>query len=109
MKDQISAGLLQARVAEFVRAHDLETSVACRLLDLVSEIGELSKEVLKSTSYGRSAFGKAANWEAELGDALFSLICLANSTGVDLDAALSVVIAKYELRLRTTNEAGSGR
>lgn len=33
----------QIRVIEFVKEHQLEASVEARLLDLVSEVGELSK------------------------------------------------------------------
>lgn len=40
----------QERVANFVRRHDLETAVEYRLLDLASEVGELAKDALKSSS-----------------------------------------------------------
>ncbi len=43
----------QAVVAEFVRAHGLETDGWVRFLDLVSELGELSKELLKVSDYGK--------------------------------------------------------
>ena len=100
---------LQKRVAEFVEAYGLETDIAHRLLDLVSEIGEVSKEVLKATKYGKAAFQRDENWELELGDALFSLVCLANATGVDLEAALLRVLTKYQSRIEKTRDAGSGR
>ena len=100
---------LQKRVAAFVTVHGLETDVAFRLLDLVSEIGEVSKELLKSTQYGQTAFEKSEDWEEELGDALFSLICVANATGVDLEMALLRVLAKYQNRIEETRDAGSGR
>ena len=100
---------LQKRVAEFVEAKGLDTDVAHRVLDLVSEIGEVSKEVLKSTQYGMAGFQKSENWEEELGDALFSLICVANATGVDLEEALSKVLTKYQNRIKWKKDAGSGR
>ena len=37
----------QNRVARFVEEYDLEAGVEIRLLDLISEIGEVAKEVLK--------------------------------------------------------------
>lgn len=98
----------QHTIATFVHAHDLETDVASRVLDLVSEIGEVSKELLKGTSYGKIAFQPTDNWESELGDALFSLICVANATGVDLGEALKGVLEKYQKRLAETDDAGSG-
>ena len=50
----------QRRVAEFVHAHDLSAGVETRLLDLVSELGELAKEGLKGTDYGSVAILAAA-------------------------------------------------
>ena len=99
---------IQTRVAELVQEHGLETDVASPLLDLVSEIGEVAKEVLKATGYGKSAFIPTAEWEQELGDALFALICVANTTGIDLDKALSGVLEKYRVRLQKKQDAGSG-
>ena len=100
---------MQRKVAEFVQAHGLGTDVAFCLLDLVSEIGEASKELLKATQYGKSTFQTNEDWEQELGDALFSLICVANATDVDLDRALTKVLHKYQGRLDGTQDAGSGR
>jgi hypothetical protein len=43
----------------------LETDVAHRVLDLTSEIGEVAKEVLTSTRYGKTRFKKSESWEVE--------------------------------------------
>ncbi|MBM3948711.1 MAG: hypothetical protein FJ312_05630, partial [SAR202 cluster bacterium] len=48
-------------------------------------------------------------WGSEMGDVLYSLVCLANATGTDLGAALRDAMAKYEARLATKGDAGSGR
>lgn len=61
-------------------------------------MGELAKEVLKGTNYGKSVFAEDDKWSLELGDVLFSLICLANTTGVDLREGLNMVLDKYEKR-----------
>lgn len=99
----------QQMAAGFVVEHGIEAPVQARLLDLSSEVGELSKEYLKSTNYGREPFGEPPDgWEGELGDVFFSLVCLANSTGVDLEAALQRTLEKYEERLRRRGNAGSG-
>jgi len=100
---------LQKRVAAFVEANRLETDVAHRVLDLTSEVGEVAKEVLKSTRYGKTRFKKSENWESELGDILFSIICVANTTGVDLEKALGNALMKYRKRIRNTKDAGSGK
>lgn len=110
-EDPANASLpaLQERVARFVAEHHLETDVPNRLLDAVSELGELAKEVLKGSNYGRERFAPPPNWDAEMGDVLFSLICLANSTGVDLRAATEAALQKYERRKVASGRVGSGR
>lgn len=97
----------QRQVAEFVRLHDLETDVCHRLLDLVSELGEVAKENLKSSGYGKTAFRKSPGWDDEMGDVFFSLICVANSTQVDLSTALSQALAKYSRRMQAGKSPGS--
>lgn len=99
----------QKKVNEFVEKFDLETTVESRMLDLVSETGELSKEILKGTDYGKKPFEKTGEFESELADAFFSLICIANSTKTDMEAGLDSALAKYEKRLKEKGNAGSGR
>ncbi len=99
----------QETVATFVAKHHLETSVEVRVLDLVSEIGEVAKEVLKASEYGQQSFQPTAEWSGELADAFFSLICVANSTNVNLEVALAEALEKYQQRLASKGEAGSGR
>ena len=100
---------IQRRTAEFVKEYELEAPVHARTLDLTSEVGELAKEALKGTGYGREEFDLPRGWEDELGDVLFSLVCLANSTGVELDGALDSALNKYRGRLESGRDAGSGR
>jgi NTP pyrophosphatase (non-canonical NTP hydrolase) len=100
---------LQRSVRDFVAAHGLEASAEVRLLDLLSELGELAKEALEASDYGRQAFAPTPDWQGELGDALFSLVCLANETGVDMEQALHGALRKYERRLAARGDAGSGR
>ena len=97
----------QRRVAEFVEAHDMETTAEFRLLDLLSELGELAKNVTESTDYGANP-GAAAIEEDELGDALFCLLALAESQGYDASEALDTALEKYEDRIADTGDASSG-
>ena len=46
----------QEVVARFVEANGMEMSPESRLLDLVSEVGEAAKAILKETDYGRTEF-----------------------------------------------------
>jgi len=48
-----------------------------------------------------------SNWHEELGDVLFSLICIANSTGIDMQQALASALLKYRQRLEKSADAGS--
>ena len=102
-------GSLQQQVMQFVQAHELEAPVSARVLDLVSELGELSKEVLKGSRYGRLPFQPTGEWANELGDIFFSLICIANSTGVELETALEGALIKYGERLNLKGDLESGR
>jgi len=69
------------------------------LARLTEEVGELAREI--NHSYGEKT-KKASEGEgsivAEMGDILFILASLANSIGVDLDAAYEEVMKKYQHR-----------
>lgn len=97
----------QAKVLTFVEANELEIPIAYRMLDLVSELGEISKEILKGSAYGKTPFQQTAAWQEELGDVMFSLACIANSTGVNLEKALEDALEKYEKRIAVKGSAGS--
>jgi NTP pyrophosphatase (non-canonical NTP hydrolase) len=98
----------QKNVAEFVNKRQLEASMEVRLIDLLSEMGEVAKEALKGSAYGKADFDQTPAWAEELGDVFFSLVCLANSTGVDLEKALEDVLVKYEMRLNERENAEPG-
>ena len=69
------------------------------LARLTEEVGELAREI--NHSYGekpKKASEDAGNVAAEMGDILFILASLANSTGVDLDAAFTEVMSKSQRR-----------
>lgn len=99
MKENNNENLkMQEVVKEIVDKYNLETSIESRYIDLVSEVGEVGKEILKSNDYGKKEFSKTDNMELEIGDALFSLICISNSLNIDIDKALNNSIKKYEKR-----------
>jgi len=97
----------QSRVASFVAENELEAPAAYRLLDAVSELGEVSKAVCTSTAYGDVPADVAVP-EDELGDALFALLALCVELDVDAGMALETSLSKYEDRLAETGDAGSG-
>ncbi|MCD6575714.1 MAG: MazG-like family protein [Nanoarchaeota archaeon] len=98
---------IQEKVREFVEENNLECSPEHRALDLVSEIGEVAKEILKTTDYGTKEREYRKELEDEMGDVLFSLIALANTFNIDLEKALNKALDKYQKRMAEKGNAGS--
>jgi NTP pyrophosphatase (non-canonical NTP hydrolase) len=98
---------LQEEIRAFHREHNLSTAIEARALDLVSEVGELCKEIAKATDYGNKPFEPNEAFMLELGDVFFSLICLANTTGMSLEDAISSAMAKYEKRIAEKGQISS--
>lgn len=89
---------LQAQIQKFVDDNNWDSPPEHRVLDLVSEAGEVAKEVLTITKYGKEPVTKSENLTQELGDTLYSLIVVANKFNVSLEEALSLVLIKYKNR-----------
>ena len=100
---------IQKKVDELIKKYNLESSVEIRFIDLISELGELGKEILKGNEYGKKDFCNTENIELEIGDTFFSLICVANGLNIDLQNALDNVLNKYENRFSNNGNIGSGR
>ena len=96
----------QDRVSAFLDANDLHAPPAHRVLDLVSETGELAKNVNVATGYGDHP-EKATVEKDELGDALFCLLALADELDIDASDALDTALEKYEGRIADSGSAGS--
>lgn len=95
-------------VREFNREHDLSLSPEHRVLDLVSEVGELSKEVLTAADYGESEAERTPAVEDEFGDVYYALLSLADELGVDPEDALAASLEKYRDRAADADGVGSG-
>lgn len=65
---------------------------------LVEEVGELAKEINHLEQVKTKKSTDITELGMELGDILFSLICIANHYQIDLDDALTRVIDKYDTR-----------
>ena len=100
---------IQERVKNYIKKYNLESSTEIRFIDLVSEVGELGKEILKGNDYGKKDYCNTDNLKSEVGDVLFSLICIANGLNVDLKQSLEEVLTKYEDRFSKKGNIGSGR
>lgn len=99
---------MQTKVDEFISKHNLSCGEKIRYMDLVSEIGELGKEIIKGCEYGQKHYINTPNSANELGDCLFSLIALCCEMGVDAENALNLALAKYEKRFATKGDISSG-
>ena len=90
----------QDEVKEFTKKNRLSASPEVHMLDLMSEVGEIAKEILKATDYGKKEFKSREELKSELGDAFYSLLTVANACNVDLEQALKLVLNKYKKRLQ---------
>jgi NTP pyrophosphatase (non-canonical NTP hydrolase) len=69
------------------------------LARLIEEVGEVARVVNDRYGYKpKKADEPPQELTLELGDVLFTLIALANATGVDLDAGFDAVLEKYRQR-----------
>lgn len=97
---------IQKRIKKFCKENDLESPAEHRVLDTMSELGEVAKEILKMSNYGRKPVEYREELKSELGDVLYSLITIANTFDIDLEDALNQVLEKYKKRLKN-GSAGS--
>ncbi|MCU4754177.1 MazG-like family protein [Halobacteria archaeon AArc-curdl1] len=96
----------QQRVAAFLETYDLHTDPAYRTLDLVSEVGEVTKEINGSTDYGSDP-DEVTIARDELGDVYFALLSLCTELNVDASSVLEESLSKYERRLERKDTPGS--
>ncbi len=91
---------LQARVDAWVsQFEEGYWPPLANLARLVEEVGELARELNHAHGPKKKKESEPAGDVAlEIGDALFVLTCLANSLGVDLDAAMQRTLEKYRVR-----------
>lgn len=97
----------QQKVADFIEAHEMEAPPAYRVLDLISEMGEVAKDTAESTDYGDSPDNLQVKSD-EIGDVLFSLLALAEALEIDAGEALAEAMAKYTDRITESGTASSG-
>lgn len=100
---------IQEKIKIFNNTLNLNTNIESRMIDLNSELGELSKEILKGSDYGKTSFSKTGDFDDELGDVFYSLICLANLGESDLEACLTKALNKYQKRFAKNMSISSSK
>ncbi len=94
---------------DFITRYHLETQPAFSLLDILSELGEVAKELLKGTDYGRKEdTTDPTRMREEIGDLVFAVAYLCTLYDVDPEEAMWESVRKFERRLLKGKE-GEGR
>jgi len=71
------------------------------LARLTEEVGELARAILHAHGGKKPKPGEdQGDVGGEIADAIFVLVCLANSQGIDLDAQFGAMMEKYRTRDR---------
>ncbi|MBQ8088760.1 MAG: nucleotide pyrophosphohydrolase [Clostridia bacterium] len=94
------------KVEEMIDSFHLSCGAEARYIDLVSEIGELGKELLKGSKYHSQPFVLPTSANEEMGDCLFSLLALCAELQIDPEEALDAAIAKYRRRFQSNGSIG---
>ncbi len=80
---------IQERVRKFCANYNLDAPAEHRALDVLSELGEVAKEILKATDYGKNAPSRSAEWKARWGICSSPLLPLQTSLILTLKARLT--------------------
>lgn len=99
---------MQEKIAQLLSGYELDNELVPRYIDLCSEVGELGKEILKCTDYGKGKPEITPSLRDELGDCLFSLLGICNIAGIEADAAVALALKKYEARWSKSGSISSG-
>lgn len=100
MQEKLTITAAQAQVDEWIKTIGVRYfNELTNLGILMEEVGELSRIMVRQ--FGEQSFkesDKGKDLGDEMADVLWVLICLANQTGVDLEAAFKKNMEKKTLR-----------
>lgn len=100
---------MQNIVKRFYEENNLSCSTSIRYIDLVSEVGELGKELIKITDYGKKQYTITETVLEEMGDCLFSILALCCEMNIESKHALNYALKKYEKRLNYKGDISSDK
>lgn len=96
MQSNNSLKEVQQRVDDWIINHGGYWQPLAILTAIIEELGELAREISSIEGFKPKKYGeKDSNLGEELGDLLYSLICIANYYKIDLNIELNKVIKKY--------------
>lgn len=98
---------MQNKVNDLIDKYNLNITTEIRYVDLVSEIGELGKEIIKATNYNQKEFSVTKDTKGELGDCLFSLLALCSNLDINANEALEEALYKYKKRFEEKGSISS--
>ncbi len=98
---------MQDKVSNFIKEYNLSCDAETRYIDLVTELGELGKEIIKSTNYGKKQFTTNEGISDEMGDCIFSLFALCHELNIDVEKTLDVALNKYKSRFENKGSISS--
>jgi len=97
----------QKIIGEMMKEYGGSVDIMARYADVVSELGELGKELLKGNNYGAEPFTQTDNLAIEMGDVAAALALLANALNLNLDECFEAAMEKYRKRFAQTGQIGS--
>ena len=96
LNEALTVKELQATVDHWIKTYGVRYfAEMTNLAVLMEEVGELAR--IMARTYGEQSFKKRpekADLADEIADVLFVLVCIANQTGVDLEAAIAQNLKK---------------
>jgi len=97
----------QRKVSGFLENNDMQAPPEFRIMDFVSEAGEIVKDAVKTADYGEAREELEVK-EDEIGDVIFSILAVADSLKIDAEEAFNEALEKYEKRIDEGGDPGSG-
>lgn len=106
---ELTVSELQRRVDQWIKSVGVRYfSELTNLAQLMEETGELARIMSRRFGEQSSKPGeKTSDLADELADVLFVLVCIANQTGVDLEAAFAENLAKKNARDAQRHQSNS--
>lgn len=86
---------VQEKVKAFAKEHNMQNDPQWHALNIVSDMGGLSKEILKSTDHGRRDPAHNPRIDKEIGHVFFNLLMLANEYEVDITHEIEKTLKNY--------------